>query len=382
MQKSGGAHIVLVGPAFPYRGGIAHFLEALHQELVNSGYTVTVVTFSRQYPALLFPGTTQLESETREVPFNSLRLIDSVNPFSWLSTARYIRNLQPDFVIFKYWLPFFAPPFGVIARMLKKDDIRILGIIHNALPHEARIGDRSLGRYFLRSCDGLVVLSGKVKEDLRSRLDIKAPLRQVEHPVYDIFGPSMSREEARETLAVSRNAHVLLFFGFIRKYKGLHVLLECMPLVVKKLPNLQLIIAGEAYEDEQLYHDLIQKYQLHPHVHLHMKYIPKENVKMYFAAADVVVQPYVSATQSGVAQIAYHFDRPLIVTDVGGLAEFVPHNIAGLVVPPENPEALAEAIVNYFTEEMSSNLIKGVQEEKKKYTWARLREAIEDLVAE
>ena len=252
-------------------------------------------------------------------------------------------------------------------------------VVHNALPHERRPGDVLLGRYFLKLADGCLVMSEAVAQDLL-QLGVLAPIRQVVHPVYDRFGPALPRERARRGLGLSLEAPVLLFFGLVRKYKGLHVLLESLPRVIETLPTARLVVAGEFYEEEAAYRALIRQYGIEKHVHFHAEYIPTNDVARYFSAADVVVQPYVTATQSGVAQIAFQFDRPAIITDVGGLAEVVPHEKAGLVVPPEDPVALADAIVRFFTDEMSVSLTEGVRREKEKYSWDHLYKAIEELL--
>ena len=371
--------IVLVGPMYPYRGGIAHFSEAMYRGVQARGHSVEAVTFSRQYPALLFPGKTQYETGAVENLAPARRLLDTVNPASWFNAARQVARLEPDAVIFQYWMPFFAPGFGIVARKVRKAGAKVLVVIHNAIPHERRPGDLALSRYFLKTAHGCIVMSESVARDLKT-LGVEAPVRQVFHPVYDHFGAAVPRDEARRSLGLPPEAPVLLFFGFIRKYKGLHVLLESMQRVVEALPEARLVVAGEFYDDEAPYEALIDRHGLRPHVDLHADYIPNTEVTRYFCAADVVVQPYVTATQSGVAQIAFHFDTPAIVTDVGGLAEVVPHERAGLVVPPEDPEALAAAVIRFFDEQMAARLIEGVRHEKQKYSWDRLYEAVEDLL--
>ena len=379
MSEGLGKRIILVGPAYPYRGGIAHFVESTYQALTKRGHSVSIVTFSRQYPDFLFPGKTQYEETERVVAWEQERCIDSINPLSWFKAAAFMVRQSPDLVLFNYWLPFFGPAYGVIARKLNAKGIRTVGLIHNASPHEARLGDAHFSRFFLRACTGLIVMSSGVEKDL-DELGVDVRRSKVGHPVYSMFGDPIPQEEARKALGVPQNASVALFFGFIRPYKGLDVLLNSMPEVVRHLPSIRLIVAGESYEDEKRYSDILDSYQLGKHVDLHIDYIPVERVKLYFSAADIVVQPYVSATQSGVAQIAYHFNRPLIVTDVGGLAEFVPHEVAGLIVPPEDTQALASAILRFFSDSLSDSLIEGVRREKKKYSWERLCEAVEHFV--
>lgn len=310
---------------------------------------------------------------------NVVELIDSINPMTWVRAARFIRREDPDAVIFKYWLPFFAPSLGLMARLVKSRGTRILGIVHNALPHEQRPGDRGLSRFFLNACEGFVVMSEQVERDIEG-LGLKNDIVRTGHPVYDHFSAPIGRNEARHRLGFANEARILLFFGFIRPYKGLHVLLESMAAVRERLPGVQLIVAGECYEKMARYQEIIQRHRLAEHIQLHTDYIPNEDVNVYFEAADLVVQPYLSATQSGVAQIAFHFERPLVVTDVGGLAETVPDGVAGLVVPPDDPDAIADAIVRFFEENLSEKLTRGVRAEKRKYSWERLAEAVESLM--
>ncbi|MBN1543506.1 glycosyltransferase [candidate division KSB1 bacterium] len=374
----GGKSLVFIGPAHPYRGGIAQFLQGLAGGLDERGHCVTTVTFRRQYPGILFPGKSQYVPDSKTDPFPAVRLIDTVCPLSWWKTARFILHKKPDAVIFQYWMPFFAPAFGLIARIVRRRT-RIVAFVHNAIPHESRWGDRFLSRFFLNSCDALIVLSTTVAEEIHS-LKVQKPIRQVGHPVYSNFGEALEKEEARAVLGLPRDVPVLLFFGLIRRYKGLHLLLEAMPLVLRSLPQARLIIAGEFYDKPQNTLDSIARYGLERQILLHSEFIPDEKVRIYFSSCDVVVQPYISASQSGVAQIAFHFDRPLIVTDVGSLAETVPHEKAGLVVPPEKPEALAKAICRFFESQMAEKLQKGVQEEKQKYSWEALYKALESVL--
>lgn len=369
----------MVGPAYPYRGGIAHFLEAMGRGLTQRGYQVSAITFSRQYPAFLFPGRTQYETAPAEAHLPATRLIDMLNPLSWQAAARQIVEQGAQVVIFQYWMPFFALAFGRMARYLRKQGISVLAVVHNALPHERHPGDRRMGRYFLRACNGLVVLSDKVAADVQS-LKLAVPVQQVAHPVYDIFGNPLPRAEARARLGLPETTPVLLFFGFIRRYKGLQVLLEALPRVREALPDVHLLVAGEFYEDETPYRELVRQQGLEACVQMPGTYVPNEAVAAYFSAADVVVQPYLSATQSGVVQIAWHFEQPVIVTRVGGLAEVVPDGEAGLVVPPGNPVALADAIVRYFQEQLRPRLSAGVRREKQHYSWDRLLEAAESLM--
>ncbi len=370
--------ITLVGPAPPYRGGIAHFTEAMARGLEARGHEVAVVTFSRQYPALLFPGKTQYAPGAEAADYPAARLIDSVSPISWWQAGRAVARQAPDAVVFQHWMPFFAPAFGTMARVIRRrSGARVLAVVHNALPHERRVGDRLLSRYFFSACDGFVIMSEAVERDLRG-LGLRGPVRRAAHPVYDRFGAAPSQQEARRRLGLPTDAPVLLFFGLVREYKGLRTLIEALPRVLEKLPDVHLVVAGAFYDDEAPYRALIRARGLEEHVALHNRYVPDEQVPDYFAAADVVVQPYVRATQSGVAQVAYHFETPLIVTDVGGLAEAVPHERAGLVVPPEDPAALAEAVIRYFEEGWRKRLSDGMRRLKTERRHG-LYEAVEDL---
>ena len=370
--------IAVVGPMHPYRGGIAHFLGKMEKGLRARGHETVPVTFTRQYPELLFPGKTQYVEGAETTEEDPVRLLDTLNPWTWYRTARYLARQSPDVVVFKYWMSFFAPAFGLIARYLRRKGVRVVSVVDNALPHERRPGDKLLGRFFLQSCDGLIVMSDEVEEDIH-RLGVERPIRRMNHPIYNTFGDSLPRAEARAELDLPEEAPTLLFFGFIRRYKGLHLLLTALPQIAEHLPEVRLVVAGEFYDEKAFYQNIIENHQLDPYLRLHDGYVSDDEVATYFSAADVVVQPYVSATQSGVAKIAYHFERPLIMTDVGGLAEMMPHGEAGLVVPPEDPDALAEAVCRFFEDDLQAKLTEGVRREKEKYSWDPLYDAIERL---
>ncbi len=372
--------IVLVGPMYPYRGGIAHLSETMAACLLERGHRVHAVTFTRQYPSLLFPGRTQYETGTKvERAVDAERLIDAINPFSWWRAAGRIQELGADVVIFRYWIPFFAPVFGTIARILARKNIQSIVVVDNALPHERRPGDVVLGRYFFGAMQGCVAMSSAVDRDL-DQLKVSCSRALAPHPVYDSFGKPSDRVRAREKMGLAKDLPVILFFGFVRRYKGLHVLLDSMPAVRDALPDVRLLVAGEFYDDEEPYQKKVKSLDLQNQVKLVNQYIPKDEVADYFAAADVVVQPYLSATQSGVAQVAYQFEVPIITTDVGGLAEIVPHEEAGLIVPPDDAAALASAIVRYFADDMQASLTAGVRRQKQSLGWDQLLDAIESLM--
>ncbi len=367
----------LVGPAWPYRGGIAHFQLATARALARRGHHVEALTFRRQYPERLFPGTTQLD-EGPPPPDRPIaaQVLDPIDPRAWWRAARAVRG---DVAVLMVWMPFFAPMLGVIARRLRTRGVRVVAVVHNAIPHEPRPGDRVLMRWLLRACDGLVAMSAQVEADLR-RLGVSADTALVPHPVYDGFGDAVPRADARARLGLPADVPVFLFFGFIRRYKGLDVLLDAWAEVVRRVPEAVLVVAGEFYADEHALRQ--QAAALGDSVRLDANYIPDDRVGLYFSAADAVVQPYRTATQSGVAQIAFHFGRPVITTDVGGLAEVVPDGTAGLVVPPEDPDALADALARFVTGGLGPALQAGVAVERQRYTWERLAEALETLAGQ
>ena len=368
--------ITFVGPMHPYRGGIAQFGETLYRGLGARAHTTYAVTFSRQYPGLFFPGKTQLETEPVENPVPARRLIDSVNPWTWRRAADAIAAQNPDAVVFQFWMPFFGPAFGFMARRLRRRGVKIFAVVHNAVPHERRPGDRLLAKYFLSQCHGCIVLSEAVENDLRG-LGITVPVERVVHPVYDIFGEAVDQSQARQQFGLPPEAKVGLFFGFIRKYKGLMVLLQALNTVRDALPDFRLLVAGEFYDDDKPYRDYVAERGLDDIVHFHDRYIAGAEVAAYFSAADVVIQPYLTATQSGVAQVAFHFNKPCIVSAVGGLPEIIPHEQAGLIVPPNDAPALAREIIRFYETNLGPGLTGGVQRLKAKYSWDTVYDIIE-----
>lgn len=368
--------ILLFGPAYPLRGGMAHFIALMFTHLVKRGHDVEIINFTRQYPDLLFPGKTQKESGEGGIPVPSTPLIDSINPLNWLKHGLQLRKRNADLVISTFWLPFFGPSSGTLHKLLRNRRTKTLTLLHNVIPHERRIGDIAFTKYLLRHTDYFIVLSSSVEKDLKSL--VAAPrYKMVPHPVYESFGNNIPQEDARKTLSIT-SPNVLLFFGYIRRYKGLDVLLRALREALKTI-DVFLIVAGEFYEDEQLHRETIQKLDLSGHVSIVSEYIPNEKVKQYFSAADCVVLPYLSATQSGIAQIAYNFSTPVIATNVGGLAEVVRNEVTGIVVEPGNVSSLAAAIVRFFQERLSGKFAAGIEEEKKKYSWDNLIDAIEEL---
>lgn len=322
-----------------------------------------------QYPNFLFPGKTQTEAFDMKGPegvkINST--ISSVNPISWWLTARKIARYQPDFVVVRYWLPFMGPCLGTICRWVKRmTGVPVVAICDNVIPHEKRIGDKLFTKYFTRQIDKFVAMSASVLEDLK-QFDSEKPRKLLYHPVYNHFGEKVDKAFARKHLSISEESKVMLFFGIIRKYKGLKLLLKALA-KVKTKQNLKLIVAGEFYEDRAKYTRLIDKLGLTSNVIVNAGFVDKHKVKFYFCAADIVAQPYLSATQSGVTQIAYHFETPMLVTNVGGLPEMVPNGKVGYVTE-RDAQAIANAIEQYFEGEDQEKFRENILEEKKRFSW-------------
>ena len=368
--------VIILGPAWPYRGGIAAFNERLARQYQAEGHEVEVVTFTLQYPSFLFPGTTQYSTDPAPEGLKITRKLNSINPFSWLSTGRYIRRQRPDLVLSAFWLPFMAPAMGTALRRAKRKGMRRVSILHNLIPHEHRPGDKLFSRYFVGSNDAFITLSRSVLDDLNV-FDPKGlkPRTFSPHPLYDHYGATLTRKEALDLIGLRENQRYVLFFGFIREYKGLDLLLDAMADERMERLGVKLIVAGEFYGDPKPYRELISRHDIGDRVVMHTEFIPDHEVNRYFCAADLVVQPYKNATQSGVSQIAYHFEKPMVVTNVGGLPEIVPNEKAGFVVKPDSQE-IADAIVRYFDEDWQQRLTEGVREEKKKYAWDKMTAAI------
>ncbi len=375
---------IIVSTAFPLRGGIAHF-NALLAKNLSVRHEVETITFKRQYPKLLFPGKSQDETTSGVEPENltpAPRLIDSINPFNWYIVAQEVSRRNPDLLIFKYWLPFFGPCFGTIARLVKKrTGAKVLFICDNIIPHERRPGDVSFTKYAFKSADYFIVQSQAVERDLQKHFP-DARYRLVPHPVYDNFGQALSKDLARNNLNITAK-HVLLFFGYIRQYKGLKVLLDTIKDIVadeRRKKELLLLVVGEFYDDEQKYRQQVKELGIESNVRFVAEYVPNNEVATYFSASDVVVLPYRSATQSGIIQIAYNFDKPVIATDVGGLAEVVIHEKTGFIIPPDDKVLLAQAILRFYQEKKEEQFVLSVREEKKKYSWDHFIQQLEELV--
>ena len=375
-----GKHIVIVGPAHPLRGGLATYNERLARELQKKN-RVTLLTFSLQYPNFLFPGQSQFSDDAQPEDLNIDIALNSVNPLNWISVGLKYKRIKPDVIIFRYWMPFFGPCFGTFARMVKSNGhTQILAITDNIIPHERRFFDTPFNQYFLPGLDGAVAMSRKVLEDLQ-QFPLRKPVGKTAyhaHPLYDNFGLREDRNQACDALGLDPAHRYLLFFGFIRHYKGLDLLLEAMALLPKSLSDVKLLVAGEYYEDAAPYDSIIAKHKLEDRVVLHTKFIPNGDVRLYFSACALVAQPYRNATQSGVSQVAYHFELPMIITNVGGLSELVPHEEAGWVCDP-TAEALSSAIEAMFEGNRLETMRANIHILKQQFSWPSMVGALESV---
>lgn len=362
------AKIFIIGPAHPLRGGPAQFNENLCQQLIKEGHQAEIISYSLQYPNFLFPGSSQFETNGKAPEGITIHtLINTVNPFNWFKVARFIKKEKPDFILFRYWLPFFGPSLGTIGRLVRKH-CKVLALTDNVIPHEKRVGDNAFTKYFIGSCDGFIAMSQTVLKDI-SLFSPNSPQAYSPHPMYETYGTEVSKEEARQKLGLKKEDKIVLFFGLIRKYKGLDLLIEAMANEVLKSRSVKLLIAGEFYEDKQPYLDLIEKYKLKDHILLHDKFISNEDVRYYFCASDLVAQTYRKATNSGVSMIGYFYNKPMLVTAVGGLAEIVPDKKCGYSVPVEILQ-ISNCLIDYFENKRENEFVQNVKEERKKYEWS------------
>ena len=368
--------VIIIGPAWPLRGGLASFDERLCRQFLQEGYDASIYTFSLQYPDFLFPGTTQYSTEPAPADLKIKACINSINPFNWMMVGNEIRKQKPDLVIVRYWLPLMGPCLGSILQIIKSNRFtKVVCIADNVIPHEKRIGDKPFTQYFVKAIDGFITMSEKVKNDLQ--VFTNKPAQQVVHPLYDNFGEGLDKSEARQKLSLPANEKIILFFGFIRKYKGLDLLFEAMKDERIRNANIKLLVAGEFYENRKEYDDLISKLVIAEQLILRTDFIADSEVRYYMSAADFVIQPYRNATQSGVTPLAYHFEKPMLVTNVGGLPDLVPDGQVGVVTEPD-PTSIATGILRLY--ELGENyFLPHLREEKKKYSWHKLATAISEL---
>lgn len=361
-------HIVILGSAYPLRGGgLATFNERLAKEFQAQGHQVTIYTFSLQYPSFLFPGKSQYSTESAPTDLNINVRVNSINPINWITVGRELKALKPDMIVVRYWIPFMGPCLSTICRIAKRNKhTKIVCIADNIIPHEKRPGDRLFTQYFLPAVDGFITMSDQVTKDLLSFKTGKTFV-QLAHPLYDNFGAAIDPITAKKKLNIPSDQHILLFFGFIRKYKGLDILLEAMAKPAVKALNITLLVAGEFYQDKQPYLEQISNLGIENDVIIRDTFIPDSEVATICCTADFIVQPYRHATQSGVTPLAYHFNIPMIVTNVGGLPDMVQHERTGLITQPD-PDALAEAIAEAFLHG-TEHFKPGLKEFKKQFTW-------------
>ena len=368
--------VVIIGPAYPLRGGLATFNERLARQFIQQGFDTKIYTFSLQYPGFLFPGTTQYSDAPAPADLDIKVCINSVLPTNWLKIGLELKILNPDFIVVRYWLPVMGPCLGTILRIIKKNKhTKIICIADNIIPHEKRKGDNLFTKYFIKPVDAFIVMSEKVMSDLK-QFDKTKSVKLIQHPLYDNFGEKIDKKLARKNIGIQGGEKIILFFGFIRKYKGLDILLDALALIKKEntSTSFKVLIAGEFYEDRKSFDAQIARLGLENMLILRTDFIPDNEVRNYFCAADVVIQPYRNATQSGVSPLAYHFEIPMIVTNVGGLPALVPDGKIGLVAEP-NATSIAKKITEYFIKD-ENVFIENLKEEKKKFSWKKMVDAI------
>ncbi len=360
--------LVIIGPAWPLRGGLAKFDEKLAATFSDLSIETSIETFSLQYPSILFPGKTQYSVDPAPLSLRIKASINSINPLNWIWIGLKLRRQQPDLIIVRYWIPFLGPCLGTIAHIAKSKHTKIIALVDNMIPHEQRWGDHWFTQYFSNAMDGFLTMSEKVSQDVR--VFSKKPIQLNPHPIFDHFGAPLTKELARKELGLPTTQKIILFFGFIRKYKGLDLLIEAMAHPQIKDLHIHLLIVGEFYEDEQPYLDQIEQLGVGQNITKVNQFVPDDSVKKYVSAADFIIQPYRNATQSGVTPLAYHFEKPMLVTQVGALADTVPHGKVGVVVQPDVPSIISGILELYATGE--EHYIPYLKEEKQKYSWQKM----------
>jgi glycosyltransferase involved in cell wall biosynthesis len=372
--------VIIIGTAYPFRGGgMSTYNERLARAYQQRGDDVTIFTFSLQYPGFLFPGKTQYSTDPPPEGLDIKVVINSVNPFNWFSVGYKIKRLKADLIIIRYWMPFMAPCLGTIARIIRRNrHSKVIAITDNIIPHEKMPGGNLLSHYFVKSCDGFVAMSRAVLNDL-NKFDTVKPRVFSPHPLYDNFGASVSENLAKKTIGLEEDTKYILFFGFIREYKGLDLLIKAFADERFRQLPVKLLIAGEFYIDGKPYLDLIEELGLKEFIVLRTEFIENHEIVNYFCACDIVAQPYKDATQSGVTQIAYHFEKPMLTTNVGGLSEMVPDGIVGYVVNPIVNE-ISDALLRFFIENKEKEFSANAALEKKRFSWELLLTKIDSIV--
>jgi D-inositol-3-phosphate glycosyltransferase len=373
-------NVIIIGTAYPFRGGgMSTYNERLARAYQQRGDKVTIYTFSLQYPGFLFPGKTQYSTDQPPTDLDIVVALNSINPFNWIKVGNKIKKLKADIVIIRYWMPFMAPCLGTIARLIRRNkQTKVVAITDNIIPHEKMPGGNLLSRYFVKSCDGFVAMSRAVLGDL-DMFDKLRPRVYSPHPLYDNFGEAVSKSLAKQRLGLEEDKKYILFFGFIREYKGLDLLINAFADERFRKLQVKLLIAGEFYIDGKPYLELIEKLGLNNEIVLRTEFIENRDIVNYFCASDIIAQPYRDATQSGVTQIAYHFEKPMLTTNVGGLSEMVPNGMVGYVVEPEINE-ISEALLRFFNENKEKEFSANAAIEKKRFSWEILLNRIDSIV--
>lgn len=374
-------NVIIIGTAYPFRGGgMSTYNERLARAFLDRGDQVTIYTFSLQYPGFLFPGKTQYSTDSQPLDLKIKIAVNSINPFNWIKVGLEIKKLKADIVVIRYWMPFMAPCLGSIARIIRQNKhSKVIAITDNIIPHEKMPGGNILSRYFVKSCDGFIAMSRSVLKDLNT-FDKVRPRLFSPHPLYDNFGAKVSKSLAKKRLGLEEGIKYILFFGFIREYKGLDLLIKAFADErFRKLP-VKLLIAGEFYIDGKPYRDMIDSLGLKEEIVLSTEFIENSEIVNYFCASDIVAQPYKDATQSGVTQIAYHFEKPMLTTNVGGLSEMVPDGKVGFVVSPDKNE-ISEALLRFFNENKEEEFSANAAIEKKRFSWDILLDRIDTIVS-
>ncbi len=367
--------IAIIGPTCPYRGGISHYNTVFCQNLAEK-HEIDAISFKRLYPKKLFPGRDQRDLNSKEkISVHATELVDSINPITWFKTAKRVKKFNPDVVLMYWWTPYFTFNFLTISYLVRKwTKSKIVFLCHNVAPHDARFVDRILTKIGLSQANKFIVHANAEKELL---LDIFPDAKVVKnvHPTYEVF----KSKDKKKDLGLKLREKVLLFFGFVREYKGLKYLLKALPKILEKYPELDLLIVGEFWDEKKEYTDLIKKLGVEDHVKIIDDYVPNEEVGSYFAVSDVCVLPYVSATNSGIIQTSFGFKKPVIVTNVGGLPEVVLDGQTGFIIPSKSPEAIVKSVVRFYEEGKSEEFKKGIEEDKDRFSWDRMREVLERL---
>lgn len=371
--------IVILSTAHPFRGGIAAFVERLARQFMAEGHEVIIYTWTLQYPKFLFPGEDQYSKDPAPTDLDIRVKVHSMNPFNWWKIGRELRIMAPDLIVYKFWTPFVGPSQGTIARIARKNGkTKALVVVDNWIPHEKKFVDKPFTRYFGRSVDGFLAMSKKVQADIDAAQTGK-PTVFSPHPIYDNFGPEYDKAEAKRLLGLEADTRYVLFFGFIREYKGLDIAIRAMADPALADPSIKLIVAGEFYEDAKPYLDLIAELGVGDRIELRTHFIPNGEVGRYFSACDLVVHPYKWGTQSGVAQIAYHYERPMVATEAGGLPEIVPDGKVGYIAAID-PKAIAEAIARFFREDKAAEFRANIQQKKPEFFWPTFTKALLSLL--